>query len=192
MLPTNPRTSSRIIYILIYYNIIYQYTNIRNENSDGETEDNETAGDNVESGRWNVVRDEFGGSDPLVCLPEEEAVDTGPAGEHDQGEGERHRDTEAELDGLYEGSVGEGREDVTTEVNVAECDITKEANSDVDGGAEIDRTLHYFCHLGRGGVRELGVYLEHVRLTGESHREDWEALEHPARSPEVDLRGPLA
>ena len=59
-------------------------------------------------------------------------MDTGPTGEHNEGERESHRDTEAELDGLNEGSVGERREDVTTEVRIAESDITKEANSDVD------------------------------------------------------------
>ena len=165
--------------------------NVGDENSDGETEDDETAGDDVEPCRWNVVSDQLGGADALVSFPEEQTVDAGPAGEHHQGEGERHGDTEAQLDGLDEGGVREGREDVTTEVSVTESDVAEEADGDVDGGAEIDCSLHHLSHLGRGGVRELGVHLEHVCLTGERHGEDGEALEHSGRSPEVDFRCPL-
>ena len=69
--------------------------NVGNENADGETENNETAGDEVEPRGWDVVGDQLCGADTLVGFTEEQAVNTGPTGEHHQGEGESHRDTES-------------------------------------------------------------------------------------------------
>ena len=118
-------------------------------------------------------------------------MDTRPAGEHHQGEGERHGDAEAHLKHLDEVGVLKVCQNVSADIVGVEGHIPKEPNGDVDKGADIDGALGDLCHLARSGVGETGVHLEYIRLTRQSHGEDGEALEHSTRPPEVDLGHPL-
>ena len=138
---------------------------IRDEDADSEADQDETGGDHVEPGGRDVVGHQLCRPDPLVGFAEDETVQAGTTGEHHQREGESDGDREAELDEGEEGGGREGGEDVPGKLAVAEGDVSKEANCDVNAGAEVDGPPHHLIHLGRSGVRQVGVHLEYVGLT---------------------------
>ena len=68
-------------------------------------------------------------------------MDTGPAGEHHQGERERHRDAEAHLQHLDEFGVLKVCQNVSAHIIGVEGDVAKEPDGDVDESADIDGSL---------------------------------------------------
>ena len=165
---------------------------VRDEDADSEADEDQTDGDQIESGRGNVVSDQLSGADTLVGLPEQEAVDTGPAGEHHQGERERHGDAETHLQHLDEFGVLKVCQNVSAHITGVEGDVAKEPDGDIYESADIDSSLRDLGHLSRSGVWETSVHFEYIRLTRKSHGEDGEALEHSTRPPKIDLRHPLS
>ena len=164
---------------------------VGDEDAHSEADEDEADRDQVEPGRGNVVCNQLSGANTLVGLPEQEAVDTGPAGEHHQREWEGNGDAETHLQHLDEIGVLEVGQDVPSHVSCVEGDVAEESDSDIDSGAHIDGALSDLGHLTRGGVREAGVNLEYVCLTRQGHREDGETLQHSTWPPKVDLRHPL-